>query len=72
VIRAFTGDESHIYSVAFSPDGKSVLTGSVDKTARLWDAATGKVIRAFTGHESHIYSVAFSPDGKVLPKSANR
>ena len=31
-----------VWAVAFSPDGKTVLTGSVDKTARLWDAATGR------------------------------
>jgi WD40 repeat protein len=54
------------FSVAFSPDGKSVLTSSSDKTARLWDAATGKVIRAFTGHEDAVQSVAFSPDGKSV------
>ena len=41
-----------------------MLTGSLDKTARLWDAATGKELRAFKGHGSYVYSVAFSPDGK--------
>jgi WD40 repeat protein len=40
-----------------------VLTGSFDKTARLWDASTGKEIRAFKGHEGIVISVAFSPDG---------
>ena len=43
-----------------------VLTGSEDKTARLWDAQSGKELRAFTGHDSAVSSVAFSPDGKQV------
>jgi WD40 repeat protein len=51
--------------VAFSPDGKTILTGSWDRTARLWDL-NGNVLRVFTGNESYISSVAFSPDGKSI------
>jgi len=53
-----------IVSVAFSPDGKYVLTGSDDTTAKLWDAATGAVVRNFLEHTDGVYGVAFSPDGK--------
>src|SRR5262249_13590327 len=53
-------------SVAFSPDGKPLLTGSGDSTARLWDVASGQTIRTFSGHTSAVYSVAFSPDGKTI------
>src|ERR1700704_3774340 len=50
-----------------------VLTGSKDKTARLWDAATGKELRAFTGHEGSVSSVAFSPEGaRVLTGSEDK
>ena len=52
--------------MAFAPDGKQVLTGSWDKTARLWDAQSGKELRAFTGHADIVGSVAFSPDGKQV------
>jgi WD40 repeat protein len=58
------GHSRPVISVAFSPDGKRVLTGSFDKTARLWDAETGKEIRSFVGHTDTVVSVAFSPDGK--------
>src|SRR5439155_1402292 len=43
---------------------RAVLTGSFDKTARLWDAATGREIRRFEGHSSAVGCVAFSPDGR--------
>jgi len=58
--------------VAFSPDGTTVLTGSLDKTARLWDAAGGTHLRTFSGHKQGVASVAFSPDGtKVLTGSGD-
>jgi len=54
-------------SIAFSPDGKQILSGSsVDSTVKLWNAAKGKEIRTFTGHKEGIGSVCFSPDGKQV------
>jgi WD40 repeat protein/transcriptional regulator with XRE-family HTH domain len=65
-IRQFVGHTDLVNDVAFSPDGKQVLTGSLDKTARLWDAATGALIRTFAGHTRGVRAVAFSPDGKYV------
>jgi tetratricopeptide (TPR) repeat protein len=60
-------------SVAFSPDGKTLLTGSHDHTARLWDAASGEPIGQPLVHSRAVWSVAFSPDGKtVLTGSQDR
>lgn len=60
------GHSSFVRAIAFSPDGQNVLTGSADKTARLWDTKTGKELRKFEGHTSDVRSVAFSPDGKYV------
>jgi WD40 repeat protein len=59
------GHSNMVLSVAFSPDGKTALSGSWDQTARLWDLATGCEIRRLEGHSSVVNSVAFSPDGKT-------
>jgi DNA-binding beta-propeller fold protein YncE len=70
--RARIITDARVNSVAFSPDGARVLTGSTDNTARLWDAATGKEIRVFKGHEGGVWSVAFSRDGaRVLTGSVD-
>jgi WD40 repeat protein len=61
-----TGHFGGVWSVAFSPDGKSVLTGGTDNAAILWDAATATVVRRFVGHTGGIESVAFSRDGKWI------
>ena len=52
--------------MAFSPDGKQVVSGSRDKTVRLWDAATGATLQTLEGHTHYVTSVAFSPDGKQV------
>jgi WD40 repeat protein len=62
-----TGQKLPVLSVAFSPDGRRIVSGSVDQTLRLWDATTGQEIGApLTGHSGSVWSVAFSRDGQRI------
>jgi WD40 repeat protein len=55
-----------ITSLAISPDGKKLASGSEDNTVQLWDVETGKQLTTLTGHSDYVLSVAFSPDGGKL------
>ncbi|MGK7873463.1 MAG: toll/interleukin-1 receptor domain-containing protein, partial [Xenococcaceae cyanobacterium] len=60
------GHDSWVNSVSFSPDGKTLASGSADKTIKLWNLETGRKIRTLFGHDDWVRSVSFSPDGKTL------
>ena len=64
-LRTFEKHSGSIESISFSPDGRTALWGSVDKTLQLSDVATGKCLRTFTGHGDWVNSVCFSPDGRT-------
>ena len=48
--KTFEGHDGYIFSVAFSPDGKTIASGSTDKTVKLWDVDTGAELKTFVGH----------------------
>src|SRR5262249_27560785 len=60
------GHAEPVLSVAYSPDGKRIVTGSVDNTAKVWDAQTGKAVVSLKGNRHWVSSVAFSPDGSRI------
>jgi hypothetical protein len=65
-IRTLNGHNSIVYGVAFSPDGKKALSGSVDGRAVLWETATGRQLHQLQGHGGMIWGVAYDPRGKHL------
>ena len=69
--RTLTGHTNSVTSVAFSPDGKLLASGSRDQTIKLWDVASGQAVRTLTGHTDKVTSVAFSPDGKLLASGSD-
>ncbi|MDB5311767.1 MAG: hypothetical protein JWO38_5969 [Gemmataceae bacterium] len=69
---ALTGHTGDVYSVAFSPDGKTLASAGWDRRIKLWDVATGKDRESFEVPNLPkfstvaVYAVAYSPDGKML------
>src|SRR5258706_951480 len=68
------GHAGFVSSVSYSPDGAHVVTGSYDRTIRIWDAESGAVVgEPLTGHIGMVQSVAYSPDGcHIISGSGDR
>jgi WD40 repeat protein len=72
-LKELRGHRSKVHAVAYSPNGKTFATASLDRDVKLWDAATNREIKTFVGHKDFVLSIAFSPDGtQLLSASADR
>src|SRR5438552_11082267 len=62
----FRGHANWIFSIAFTPDGKQLVSGDRDGTIKVWDIDKGKELATFSGHDRAVWAIAISTDGKVL------
>ena len=72
-LKTLEGHLSVVYSVAYSPDGTKIISGSYDQTIKIWDANTGECLKTLEGHIEPVQSVAYSPDGtKIISGSVDK
>jgi WD40 repeat protein len=71
-LQTLDGHSDAVNTVAFSPDGKHLASGSDDSGIRIWDADRGATLHTLTAHLGHVRTVAFSPDGRLASGSADR
>jgi WD40 repeat protein/HEAT repeat protein len=69
-VRTFSGHGDNITCVAFSPDGKFIVSSSDDQTIRLWDVREGKVLWRNGRHKDIVHFVTFSPDGQLIASAS--
>jgi WD40 repeat protein len=66
VVTTLEGHTSGVEDAAFSPDGQRIVTASIDKTARVWNEASGRLLTTLQGHTDDVNSAVFSPDGQRI------
>jgi WD40 repeat protein len=72
-LYTYRGHTDHVVTVAWSPDGTRIASGSNDGTAQVWDAANGGNGYTYRGHVGRVNTVAWSPDGtRIASGSADQ
>ncbi len=70
-LATFPGNSGPVWSVAFSPDGRTLAMAIDDDSVKVWDTATGKVVTTLHGHKGPVWAVAYSPNGATLATASS-
>ncbi|NET74319.1 MAG: WD40 repeat domain-containing protein, partial [Sphaerospermopsis sp. SIO1G2] len=65
-INTLYGHSNYVFAIAINPQGKTFISGSADKTIKVWDLETGENTKTLTGHSNFVSSVVFSHDGSII------
>jgi WD40 repeat protein len=65
-VYTLVGHQQPVSSIAFSPDGRQLVSSSFDKTIKVWDTKNGKCLKTLLGHHNRIWTVAFHPNGRTI------
>ncbi len=69
-VQLLQGHSDWVNSLAISPDGQTLVSGSRDKTIKIWQLSTGKELQTLVGHTGSVFSVTISPDGQTLASAS--
>ncbi|WP_322481065.1 WD40 repeat domain-containing serine/threonine-protein kinase [Thermogemmatispora sp.] len=70
-LYTYSGHSERVFALAWSPDGRRVVSGGYDHTLQVWDATTGREIFAYRGHQEPVRTAAWSPDGTYIASGSN-
>jgi WD40 repeat protein len=70
-LQTLQGHSGWILSIAFSPDGQWLASGSCDRTVKIWSVQDGQCIKTLKAHTNWVWSVAFSPDGQAVASASD-
>ncbi|MDH6062099.1 hypothetical protein NWP17_16935, partial [Chrysosporum bergii ANA360D] len=71
LLHTLSGHSNPVLSVAYSPDGQTLASGSRDNTIKIWNVKTGQPLHTLSGHSSWVHSVAYSSDGQTLASGSD-
>jgi len=71
ILSTYREHTHHVHTLAWSPDGRRMVSGSRDRTVQVWDAATGNRLGSHAGHSDQVKAVAWSSDGGRIASAGN-
>ncbi len=71
LLRTYSGHSDLVWTLAWSPDGSRIASGSWDKTVQVWEVSSGRLLRTYSGHSDWVYTLAWSPDGSRIASGSD-